>query len=61
MPVVGSSYWNMVHGSKPEDVLEDKEGIQTMRNLGHNMAWMLKGLHTGFPAQEMGARTNFIR
>lgn len=51
----------MVHGSKPEDVLEDKEGLQTMRNLGHNMAWMLKGLHTGFPAQEMGARTNFIR
>lgn len=61
MPVVGSSYWNMVHGSKPEDVLEDKEGIQTMRNLGHNMAWMLKGLHTGFPSQEKGARTNFIR
>ena len=61
MPVVGSSYWNMVHGSKPEDVLEDKEGIQTMRNLGRNMAWMLKNLHEGFPSQEKGARTNFIR
>ena len=61
MPVVGSSYWNMVHGSKPEDVLEDKEGIQTMRNLGHNMAWMLKHLREGFPSQEKGARTNFIR
>ena len=61
MPVVGSSYWNMVHGSKPEDVLEDKEGIQTMRNLGRNMAWMLKHLREGFPSQEKGARTNFIR
>ena len=58
---MGSSYWNMAHGSKPEDGLEDKEGVQTMRNLGHNMAWMLKYLPEGFPSQEKGARTNFIR
>ena len=61
MPTVGSSYWNMVHGSKPEDVLEDQEGVQTMHNLGKNMAWLIKGGREGFPAQEKGARTNFVR
>ena len=61
MPTVGSSYWNMVHGSKPEDVLEDQEGLQTMHNLGKNMAWLIKGCREGFPAQEKGARTNFVR
>lgn len=42
MPVVSSSYWNNVHGISAEQVSEDKEGLQTMRNIGHNMAWMLK-------------------
>lgn len=42
MIIPGSSYWNMALGRKPGDVLEDAEGIQTMRNLGKNMAWLLK-------------------
>lgn len=67
MPVVSSSYWNMVHGSTPEDVLKDEEGMQTMRNLGHNMAWLLKCIALGkengipHPTAETGNRTNFIR
>ncbi len=67
MPVVSSSYWNMVHGSTPEDVLCDEEGIQTMHNLGKNMAWLLKCIELGkengvpHPIPESGLRTNFIR
>ncbi|MBO5055082.1 MAG: flavodoxin family protein [Lachnospiraceae bacterium] len=66
MPVVSSTYWNMVHGSCPEDVMKDEEGLQTMRNLGRNMAWMLKCIESGKengilpPAAESGCRTNFI-
>ncbi|MBQ3107373.1 MAG: flavodoxin family protein, partial [Firmicutes bacterium] len=47
MPVVSSSYWNMVHGNTPEEVLQDAEGLQTMRNLARNMAWMLKSIEAG--------------
>lgn len=67
MPVVSSSYWNMVHGSTPEDVLKDEEGMQTMYNLGHNMAWLLKCIELGkehsvpHPTPITGSRTNFIR
>lgn len=67
MPVVSSRYWNMVHGSTPEDVEQDLEGLQTMRVLGKNMAWLLKCLEAGktagisLPTQEEKARTNFIR
>ncbi len=67
MPVVSSTYWNMVHGSCPEDVLKDEEGLQTMRNLGRNMAWLLKCIENGrqngiqMPTSENGNRTNFIR
>lgn len=67
MPVVSSTYWNMVYGSKPEDVLQDAEGMQTMRNLGRNMAYLLKCIEAGKqsgitpPAAETQARTNFIR
>ncbi len=67
MPVVSSSYWNMVHGAKAEDVLKDEEGLQTMRNLGKNMAWLLKCIENGKanginkPALEADYRTNFIR
>ena len=66
MPVVSSSYWNMVHGSKPEDVIQDKEGLQTMRNIGHNMAWILKCIELGkqsgiVPTIDTGEFTNFIR
>ena len=67
MPVVSSSYWNMVHGSKAEDVMRDKEGLQVMRNLGRNMAWILKCIEAGrqqgilIPQNEYGEKTNFIR
>ena len=67
MPVVPSNYWNMVHGSKPEDVRQDLEGMQSMRNLGLNMAWMLKCIEAGkksgieLPVAEEKIWTNFIR
>lgn len=67
MPVVSSNYWNMVHGSKPEDVRQDLEGMQIMRNLGLNMAWMLKCIEAGkksgieLPVAEEKIWTNFIR
>ena len=67
MPVVSSSYWNMVHGSKPEDVMQDKEGLQIMRNLGRNMAWLLKCIEAGknqnvfVPENEYKEKTGFIR
>ena len=67
MPVVASTYWNMVHGSKPEDVEKDTEGLQTMRNIGKNMAWLIKCIKAGeengipTPTADNGERTNFIR
>lgn len=67
MPVVSSTYWNMVHGAGPEDVAKDLEGLQIMRNLGRNMAWLLKCIELGAkagvaaPEAEKGHRTNFIR
>lgn len=67
MPVVSSTYWNIVHGSKGEDVLKDEEGMQTIRNLGNNMAWILKCIEAGknsgiiAPSNEKAIRTNFIR
>lgn len=63
MNVVGSQYWNQVHGKCPEDVKKDAEGLQTMRTLGQNMAWLIK--HTAdrsdYPVHESFMRTNFIR
>lgn len=68
MTVVGSQYWNMVHGNTPEEVQQDLEGMQTMRVLARNMAWHLKikaaGIAAGIPfpnAEPSRARTNFIR
>ena len=67
MPVVSSTYWNMVHGSVPSDVEKDKEGLQTMRNLAQNMAWLIKCINAGkeagidIPTAETGERTSFIR
>ena len=68
MAMVPSQYWNMVHGSKPEDVLQDAEGLQIMRNLGLKMAWMLKNIQAGKEAgvpgpllDEPRQMTNFIR
>ena len=61
MPVVSSQYWNSVHGWTPEDVGKDAEGMQTMRVLGENMAWMLKALEgKKVPDYEERLRTNFI-
>ena len=52
MPVVSSQYWNAVHGFEPEDVLRDLEGLQIMRTLGRNMAWMIKNNQAGSPPPE---------
>ena len=63
MPVVASQYWNQVHGSTPEEVRRDEEGLQTMRTLGRNMAWLLRCQAAGpaVPEQEERVMTNFIR
>lgn len=65
MPVVPSQYWNSVHGLLPGEALQDAEGLQTMRTLGRNMAWMLKKLHEGAEGlpvpEETRQMTNFIR
>lgn len=67
MPVVSSQYWNQVHGNTPAEVLQDEEGMQTMRTLGNNMAWLMKCIAAGkekgiaFPEREPVIRTNYIR
>ncbi|MGX8694757.1 MAG: flavodoxin family protein [Prevotella sp.] len=64
MPVVSSQYWNMVYGQTPGQASRDEEGMQTMRTLGRNMAWMLKKLNVaeeGHPELERFVATNFIR
>ncbi len=67
MPVISSNYWNMVHGSKAEDVLKDEEGCQIMKILGKNMSWILKCIEAGknsginLPETEDKIYTNFIR
>lgn len=64
MPVVSSQYWNSVHGRLPGEASQDAEGLQTMRTLGNNMAWILKSLKGGgqpIPEKEPWIRTDFIR
>lgn len=67
MPVVSSQYWNMVHGNSPEEVRQDLEGMQIMRTLGRNMAWLLQCIEAGReagvlpPEREERVRSNFIR
>ena len=67
MPLVASRYWNMVHGSAPEQVLQDEEGLQIMHTLGRNMVWILKSIEAGKkagvaqPEAETKVFTNFIR
>ena len=67
MPVISSNYWNMVHGNSPEEVLQDKEGLQIMRVLGQNMAWIMKCIEAGknagidCPKTEDKIWTNFVR
>ncbi len=53
MPIVASKYWNSVHGFAPEHVLKDKEGLQTMRTLGANMAWLLESIAAGSGPQPL--------
>lgn len=67
MPIISSRYWNMVHGTKPEDVVKDEEGMQAMRILARNMAYYLKCIEAGkksgieLPKKEEIIHTNFIR
>ncbi|MBR1785128.1 MAG: flavodoxin family protein [Bacteroidales bacterium] len=66
MPVASSRYWNMVHGYSREDVMRDEEGVQCMRILGRNMAFLIRAIaaereRNGLPAAEEVTYTNFIR
>ena len=67
MPVITSNYWTMVHGNTPDEVRQDQEGMQIMRTLGNNMAWILKCIEAGktaginAPETENKIMTNFIR
>lgn len=67
MPIVSSQYWNQVHGNTPEEVMQDEEGLQTMRTLAENMAWLIKCIEAGrragieLPEYEKRIGTNFIR
>ncbi len=67
MPIVTSQYWNMVHGNTPDEVMQDLEGLQTMRIIGKNMAWLLKCIDAGKkaginkPQLEEKIRTSYIR
>jgi multimeric flavodoxin WrbA len=66
MPLVPSQYWNATHGSTPEQVRQDLEGLQVMRTLGRNMAWLLKCIEAAkgvvpYPETEPRVWTNFIR
>ena len=67
MPVVSSQYWNNIYGNGMEQARQDLEGLQTMRLLGHNMAWMLKCIEAGkksginHPTPDTKIKTDFIR
>lgn len=66
MIIVGSSYWNMGYGRDKGEVLQDDEGLQTMANLGKNMAWLIKTIEASketvpAPKTSIAVITNFIR
>ncbi|MCL2789080.1 MAG: flavodoxin family protein [Desulfobulbus sp.] len=66
MLIPGSNYWNVIHGMLPGEVTKDEEGIQIMRTLGKNMAWLMRMVEHGKgtiipPARESKVRMNFIR
>ena len=66
MPVASSQYWNSVHGTAPGDAAQDAEGLQTMRTLARNMAFLMKAISLGMkqyglPEREETVRTSFIR
>ncbi len=66
MPIVPSQYWNQIHGMTPDEARQDTEGLQTMRTLGENMAWLLRSIEAGrkagvpAPEYEPVTYTNFI-
>ncbi|MFA6941973.1 MAG: flavodoxin family protein, partial [Clostridiaceae bacterium] len=64
--ITPSQYWNVVHGTKPEEVMQDMEGVQILQNLGRNMAWLMEVIDKGkktidLPETEKRVKTNFIR
>ena len=64
MPLASSQYWNMAYGQTPGQAAQDEEGMQTMRTLARNMAWMIRKLNVaedGHPKLESPIRTSFIR
>jgi multimeric flavodoxin WrbA len=64
MPLVTSQYWNIAYGQTPGQVSQDEEGMQTLRTLGRNMAWLIKKICTGegsIPEREQRVWTNFIK
>lgn len=66
MPIVSSQYWNQIHGNNAEEASQDVEGLQTMRTLGRNMAFLLKSIQLGrqtygLPEKEARQSMNFIR
>lgn len=67
MPIVTSTYWTLVHGRDPQEIYSDPEGLETMHNLGKNMAWILKCIEAGkkagiaAPDTKATVRTNFVR
>jgi multimeric flavodoxin WrbA len=66
MPVVSSQYWNSIHGTNPDETVQDLEGMMVMRTLGRNMAWLLKCIELAkgtvpYPEPEPRVMTNFIR
>ena len=67
MPIVNAQYWTMVHGNTPDEIKQDLEGMQTMRTLASNMAWLIKCIKAGEnagiikPEAKEKIRTNFIR
>ena len=66
MPVVGSQYWNQVHGSNADEVKQDEEGMQTMRALAENMIFLMRSIELGkekygLPEKETKIYTNFVK
>ena len=66
MPIASSQYWNSVHGGAPGEAEQDEEGLQTMRTLARNMAFLIKSIalgkeQFGLPEREAHKFTNFIR
>ena len=66
MPIAASQYWNIAHGTAPGDVLQDEEGLQTMRTLANNMVFLMKSIALGkeafgLPEKETPVRTGFVR